>query len=261
MKKKIILFSSIVIVVVLSFVGILSLIKLSKISVVDRALWDKVQFVSELYHEVSHHDDLLEEWYFYENKNVTLDNLSNKQKLYMAFNNISEEDYHYFTSAGETSAYVDLEEIDRTMNKLFGNMDFVKEDIMPRECDTFSYNPESKQYVLVSYGCGGIAFKKVITEFYKAEEENDVLNIYEKFAFLDYEKIYFEGNDYDEGEFKTSGLYKDVAEEHLIKEINSVDETYNVDIKPLFNQLSMVKYTFKKGADNVYHFASSMIIE
>lgn len=222
-------------------------------------------------------------YYFYKNVKITIDNIDNDVKLYMAYSQLSDSDI-IETKTPESgggyfmSASFDIDKFDSAMKKTFGNnVTYIKDDFMPEGCDSynFHYDDNSKQYKSDPLGgCGGgPSLRYLFSEPYKAIKQNDNIILYEKFAFINI------GDFNDEGDIDLDiTIYKDVEFKNIIKKLTkNVDYSEDaqiisnlelseefkneISLDSYFDQMSMVKYTFKKGDNNSYHFYSSEIVE
>ena len=234
----------------------------------EEVLWLNDTLVQNLYNMVIFPgDDILGNWYFYENEKVTLDNISNDTKLYMAYTQLNKNDIEYKEDNLHGTKSFDINQFEIGMKNVFGNnITYEKNDFMPEMCDCeYKYNADQQKYICEIGGCGGPGESYVDRKLYNAVKISDEIILYEKFAFININEIIFSNSDpkYDGPK---AGIYKDTKSKNAIKTwIKDVDYFYNN--KPNYNfddyidQMSMVKYTFKKGDDNSYHFYSSEIVE
>ena len=234
-------------------------------------LWINSDLVQNLYSyvNVTHEEngELLKD-YFFKNEKVTLDNISNDTKLWMAYTQLNDIRYKQEGYLPAIKSF-DIDKFDIAMKKVFGNdITYEKDDFMPETCDCeYSYNKITKQYVCEELGCGDF-YNNIKSKLYKAVKRNDKIILYEKFAYINIsEYINSEFSDGDTPNYvgPKAGIYKDVKSEHPIKiwanEQEYEDSLPNHNFDDYLDEMSMVKYTFKKGDDESYHFYSSEIVE
>lgn len=220
---------------------------------------EKNDIVQDLYKMVSVYSDSLKDWYFYQNEEVTLNSISNNQKLFLAYSHLPETVFNTIERKSEDGQLVDektafnASDLDKSMKEIFGNdIKYENDDFSTYNCGGYEYYNNIKKYVSFGGGCGdspeGMTLK---TLFYKDEKKKNEIIIYEKFAFID-EEMNLSDNSMLTG-YKYS-LYKDANKQHLIK-VSSEE----INISDYVDNLSMVKYTFKKE-NNEYHFYSSKIV-
>ncbi len=222
------------------------------------------EIIKDLYKMVAIHDDLLKERYFYENQKVTINDISDNQKLLLAFNQIPENEIINDVKQSDDGSYkenikiIDISSLDKAMKKVFGDsIKYSKNDFMPTQCDMYKYDEKEKKYIAVEGGCGGLLENWIENKYYDYVINGDKIIIYEKFAFVDVARlIYGDGSDTN---FEPSGIYKDIQKTRPIKELHATDSTDDIDITEYYDKLSMVKYTFKKDKGNYYFYSSEII--
>ena len=233
-------------------------------------LWLNDTLVQDLYSMVTFPgNDILGNWYFYENEKITLDNINNDTKLWMAYTRLREyEIISEYDSGYHVFSYFDITKFDNGMKDIFGNnITYTKDNFMPDNCDCeYKYNSDKNRYECIIGGCGGPISQYIDSKLYKAFKLNDEIILYEKFAFINIDEIIYANSSIEDEIDTKAGIYKDVKSEKLIKSwVKDIDYTDNNEpdykFEDYIDQMSMVKYIFKKGNDNSYHFYSSEIVE
>ena len=212
--------------------------------------------IKKIYNSISIHIDSLEDWYFYQNKEVTLKNISNKQKILLAYHNLPESSFSKMEIKSQDGDYIDemktfnVNDLENSMKKILGNdVKYDDESFSTFACGGFEYYKNNQKYVSYGGGCGDtLEGLNLHTSFYKSEEHRDKIVIYEKFGFIDTKMSY---SSTLENEYS---LYKDADKKNLIKK-----STKEIDINNHIEELNMVKYTFKKDQDNYYFYSSEIV--
>lgn len=197
------------------------------------------------------------DFYFHSENSVTLDNISNEAKLWMAYSGLTSNDIKVEKGKNIEIRYFSLETLDEKIKEVFGkNIEYTKDKFMPGNCDCiYNYDKEEKRYSCIVSACEGPVLEYVDTYLEKAVKRDNKIEIYEKF-------VYFNLNVSDDINSVAPGMYKDVRAQTLITEIIDSDSFFiNYKIKKYLSKLSTVKYTFESDQNGRYHFISSEIIK
>ena len=218
-----------------------------------KSLYNMVQFPA---------DNYFEKWYFYKNPKVNFNTIDNDIKLWMAYTQIPDSAIKEKTADNMDNMirYFDISELDIAMQKVFGNdISYSKDSFYPISCECeYKYDSTNNQYSCVVNGCGGPNTSYVLGSLYKAFKNEESIILYEKFAYINIDKLVYDGSSIDNN-YKDSGIYKDVDSNILIEKINNLES--KIDISNYYDKLSMVKYTFNKDENGQYHFYSSEIVD
>jgi hypothetical protein len=232
----------------------------------DGVLWINDESVKELYNMVVFYDGYYYDtkspyynsWYFYENKDVDLNNISNDTKLNMACARLEANDK---IKNENDSYYFNASDLELELKKIFG--EDVKYELSKTVSGIYDYNETTKRYVRADgLGGGGDGTAPVVKhELYKAVKNGDEIILYEKFAYAKVEII-------NNGTSSKLKIYKDLNKKNIINE--DMERYYDggyyygydrIRLSDYYDKISMVKYTFKKGNDNSYYFSSSKIVD
>lgn len=171
----------------------------------------------------------------YKSSKVTVDDLSNSEKGYIAVSNILD-----ITGTEEEISATDVENM---VKKIFGDVNYVNGDIPNYGCafGKISYLSGDNIYKTSNTGCGGVCNPNIKYEIINVTKKGDTLNITVAVAYQTCEDK--TGNFYPE-------YYSDMNYTNKLYE----DRNNSFDIKNFLDKLDKYTYTFKLDNKNDYVF-------
>lgn len=176
----------------------------------------------------------------YKSDKVTVDDLSDAEKGYIAISNIVE-----VTGGSQEISAVDTENM---VKKIFGNINYTNGDIPAYGCafGKISYIASSNIYKTSDTGCGGVCDRTVQYKIVKAVKNGDIINITVAIAYVDCDIR--EINGITE---VYSLFYSDLNAQNKVYED---PKSGNFNFDKYINNTTKYTYTFKQDGNNNYVF-------
>ena len=177
--------------------------------------------------------------YFYKKEKVTLNNIDNKIKLYMAIRKVITDKK---INANNSKIEIATSDVEKTLKVLFGDkVEYKHESLNGNTCSytAFKYDKSSKSYIQESDDCVEPRTDTIISEIIDTTEENNYLKITEKVAFVE----------------TSYNLETKKIVYNIYKDINKTEKVATVDsytIESCKDLLNSYQYTFKKDSNNYY---------
>jgi len=194
---------------------------------------------------------LYDEWYFYNNKMVNLDNIDNDIVLGLAINYLQDNN---MIKTNDEIKYFGVNDLEEAIKKIFGNE--IKYELPQNILKRFQYDEDTKKYEYYydDNRCDETDNEGVIlTKLYNTLFGDDEIVLYERFLYAEV----FVKNVYNPQVRLT------IYDEYLKpRSVLGEEEIYD-DIKysKYRDSMSVIKYTFKRSSNNTYYFYSSEIVE
>ena len=193
--------------------------------------------------------------YFYQKDSISVDDMDNKLKLYLALNNAE-------TTSDESGDILLISDssVKKAMEDLFGNIDYKNESLANSKPCGFNgaqYDESKKQYSIFM-ACGGTGYPYYMTKLVQARKYSDKIEIYEKhiagMPSFDDESNMLKSSVYKDFKLGDNNETSDIVGIDLISE--NVDDL-NTNLDYYMKQVdTCYKYTFK-FENGKYHFYSA----
>lgn len=197
--------------------------------------------------------------YFYQKDSITVDDMDNKAKIFLALNNAETT-----SDELEQTLFVSDSSMKQAIEDLFGNVDYKNESLStPIGCGfSRAYYDESKKQYSIGVACGGTGFPYYKTKLIQARKYENKIEIYEKHLAIKIEQLVKE-NGYDVPKYSIYKKFvrngKDCTEYECLVGNDTIAENVDLTEEQLENYMGKAdtyKYTFKLE-NGKYHFYSA----